>query len=257
MRFCLAENPLLPNRRLKELLELMRRCRALDSRTTYNKIPREAVLAATTIQLESGDILLGSPRDKTAAALAPAQKKNERVTWKAVIEPEADVPLPRVSPLALAAAMAHGLRASGGGGLVLALAEPGRKEPNFAQTLAYAQHARVPLLLAVADASRIRSRAGAAAKVQGAADMMSLSSVEALAHKLRVPFFPVDGEDAVAVYRVMQECTLRARNGEGPAILWGMMLNASTGKMKPAERPIARMEKYLSVRGLLPKSKAR
>jgi hypothetical protein len=243
----LAENPLLPNRRLKELLEMMRRCHALDRRAGNRPVAREALLAGTAIHLEDGDILLPAPGDKTSATLAPAQKSNPRVTWSAVIGPEKNVVFPKAPRLALAAAMAHGLRSSGSGGLVLAFADAKASEANLAQTLAYAQHARVPLLLAVADAGNGR----------GPANTLNLTAIEPIARKLQLPLFPVDGEDAVAVYRVMQECALRARNGEGPAILWGMMLVAATGKMKPAEKPLARMEKYLSVRGLLGKPKTR
>jgi hypothetical protein len=242
----LAENPLLPNRRLKELLELMRRCHALD-RKTPRHLAREALLAATAIHLESGDILSSISSDKTAASLAPAQNKNPRVTWSAIIEPEPNVALPKAPRLALCAAMANGLRSSGTGGIVLAMATAGAAEPALAETLAYAQHARVPLLIAVADATKGRART----------NTLDFATVTKLAKKLQLPLFPVDGEDAVAVYRVMQECTLRARNGEGPAILWGVMTASSSNKLSRSVQPIARMEKYLSVRGLLPTRKSR
>jgi len=231
----LAENPLLPNRRLKEMLELMRRCRKLDGGNG-----REAMLAATAIHLEEGDVLLAQAGDKAAAALEPKQKKNPRVTWDAVVEPDENVALPKVSRLALAAAMAHGLRASGGGGVVLALTQTGAKEDGLADALAYAQKARVPLLLAVSDATDGRAKKGS----------VQFNEIERLADKLSLPIFPVDGEDAVAVYRVMQECALRARNGEGPAILWCVMYAKSTGTMTRSQMPVARLEKYLAVRGI-------
>jgi len=236
----LPENPLLPNKRLKELLELMRRCQALDRRAPKH-LAREALLAATAIHLVAGDILSSESSDTTAAAIAPAQKDNPLVTWKAVVKPDDNVTLPKVSRLALSAAMAQGLRASGTGGIVLAQTTLSA-EPGWADALAYAQQARVPLLVAVADPTAGRDSRSPKA--------LSLSSISKVAKKLKLPVLPVDGEDAVAVYRVMQECTLRARLGEGPAVIWGILTPG--GKPGRTAQPIARMENYLSVRGLLP-----
>jgi len=239
----LPENPLLPNRRLKELLELMRRCHAIDRRNP-KQLNREALLAATAIHLEPGDILSSDAADKAVPFFAPEQKPNALVTWKAVVEPEDNVALPRVSRLALCAAMAQGLRASGTGGVVLDLATTTASEPGWADTLAYAQHARLPLLVAVADPT-----AGRAGRSPNA---LTLPAISKVAKKLKLPVLPVDGEDAVAVYRVMQECLLRARLGEGPAVIWGILTPQSKGaKLGRSAQPIARMEKYLAVRGLL------
>jgi hypothetical protein len=237
----LPENPLLPNRRLKELLELMRRCNTLDRRS--KRPAREALLAATAIHLQAGDLLSAEASDTTAVAIAPPQKTNPLVTWDAVIEPDTKVALPKVSRLALNAAMAQGLRASGTGGIVLALATTDTPEAGWADALTYAQRARVPLLLAVADTGR----------ASRAANALTFQAVTAFAKKLQLPVLPVDGEDAVAIYRVMQECTLRARLGEGPAVIWGILTpqNKNGGKLPRSAQPIVRMESYLSARGLL------
>jgi hypothetical protein len=239
----LPENPLLPNRRLKELLELMRRCHAIDRRNP-KQLPREALLAAAAIHLEAGDILSSDPTDTAAPFFAPEQKPNALVTWKAVVTPEDHVTLPRVSRLALCAAMAQGLRASGTGGVVLDITTTAVAESAWDETLTYAQHARLPLLLAVADPT-----GGRAGRRPNA---LSLPAISRVAKKLKLPVLPVDGEDAVAVYRVMQECLLRARLGEGPAVIWGILTPQSKGaKLSRSAQPIARMEKYLAVRGLL------
>ena len=237
----MPENPLLPNRRLKDLLELMQRCHALDRRSPKH-LAREALLAATAIHLLPGDLLSSVATDTTAGTLAPPAKDNPLVTWSAVVEPEKNIALPKVSRLALAAAMAQGLRSAGSGGIVLALANAASPEAGWAEALAYAQRARLPLLLAVTDPT-----AGRAGRSPNA---LTLPSVTKAAKKLKLPVMPVDGGDAVAVYRVMQECTLRARLGEGPAVIWGVLAaNPSRGR---SAQPIARMESYLAVRGLLP-----
>jgi hypothetical protein len=233
----LPENPLLPNRRLKQLLEMMQRAHALDRRHT-KFAAREALLAATAIHLESGDILSADPTDTTAATFAPAPKPNTLVTWSAVVEPESNPTLPKLSRLALSAAMAQGLRASGAGGIVLTLTSS--SDPAWPAALEYAHRALLPLIVAVADPTT-----GAASRNRTA---LTLPAVSKLAKKLKLPVIPVDGEDAVAVYRVMQECLLRARLGEGPAVIWGLLTPSTLAK----KSPIARMETYLAVRGLLP-----
>jgi hypothetical protein len=231
----LAENPLLPNRRLKELLELMRRSRKLDGGNG-----REAMLAATAIHLEEGDLLVGTASDKAATALAPKPKANPRVTWDSVLEPEDNVALPKLPRLTLAAAMAVGQRATGAGNIVLSFAAAGAKEEGFAEALTYAQKSLAPLLVSISDDTSGKTKKGT----------LSYSETLRLAKKLQVPLFPVDGEDAVAVYRVMQECTLRARNGEGPALLWCVMAQRAAGSMTRSQTPIARLEKYLAVRNI-------
>ena len=70
-----------------------------------------------------------------------------------------------------------------------------------------------------------------------------------LAKRVKLPVLTVDGEDAVAVYRVMQESVLRARLGGGPAVLWAVMTPAAeAAKMKRSSQPIARLEKYMAAR---------
>jgi hypothetical protein len=66
----LPENPLLPHRKLRELHALMLRCRELDRK---NKIAlpgaREALLSATAIHLQAGDLLCAQPGDTTPATI--------------------------------------------------------------------------------------------------------------------------------------------------------------------------------------------
>ena len=243
----MPENPLLPNRRLKELLELMRRAHALDLRS--KRPAREALVAATAIHLLPGDLLNSDAADLNAIAFAPAANPNVLAKGKAAVMPEANVALPRVSRLALCAAMAQGLRSAGTGGIVLAHINTASPEAGWADALEYAHRARLPLLVAVADPT-----AGRAGRTPTA---LSLASVSRLAKKLQLPVLPVDGEDAVAVYRVMQECTLRARLGEGPAVIWGILTPQNKQKLSRAMQPISRMEKYLAVRGLLPAKTSR
>jgi pyruvate dehydrogenase E1 component alpha subunit len=225
----LPENPLLPNRKLRELYALIERCRALDRRRPH-PTAREALLAATTLQLLPGDLLLAEAGDRTVAALAPKPKS-------VTPTPSATLPAPR---LPLAAAMAHGLQAAGAGGLVLAFAHAGASEPGWAGALEWAHEAKLPLLLACAD-----STGGASSNRASKDPPLNWLNMQRLAKKLHLPVFAVDGEDAVAVYRVMQESVLRARAGGGPAVFWAVL---SPQRPARADLPLARLRSYLAAR---------
>ena len=235
------ENPLLPHRRLKELHALMLRCHTLDRRKAGPA--REALLAAAAIQLRPGDLFFGEGVDATAEALAPPPKPNAFSTGKSAAEPIAGIRLPKASRLTLYAATALGLRIAGSDGVVMALATAGSTEPGWAAALEYAHHARLPLLLVCADSTGGRARGGTSA--------LSWQGVSKLARKLHLPVLSVDGEDAVAVYRVAQESVLRARVGDGPAVIWGV-LTPKGSKLSRSMQPLARMETYLAARGLFP-----
>jgi TPP-dependent pyruvate/acetoin dehydrogenase alpha subunit len=68
------------------------------------------------------------------------------------------------------------------------------------------------------------------------------------------PVIPVDGHDAVAVYRVAFECKTRAREGGGPSVI---MCSFSSVKEPGAKRrdPLRNMEEYLSAKGLFEKDR--
>lgn len=58
-----------------------------------------------------------------------------------------------------------------------------------------------------------------------------------------VPAFVVDGEDAVAVYRVAREAINRARSGRGPSLI-------EARKFETSEDPLRHLERYLEKHGL-------
>jgi pyruvate dehydrogenase E1 component alpha subunit len=70
------------------------------------------------------------------------------------------------------------------------------------------------------------------------------------------PAVPVDGDDAVAVYRVATEAMTHARRGSGPTLIeckpWSPSGAKSPGR-KTASDSIARMEEYLTRKGLFDK----
>ncbi len=63
------------------------------------------------------------------------------------------------------------------------------------------------------------------------------------------PVIPVDGNDAVAVYRVAYECATRARRGGGPsAIAYGFF--SANGNITKSQDPVINIERYLTSKGL-------
>lgn len=69
-----------------------------------------------------------------------------------------------------------------------------------------------------------------------------------------LPVLTVEGDDAVAVYRVAQEAIRRARQGRGPALIECLTtaaasLSAPGVAFSPSDDPIARLESYLQQRG--------
>jgi hypothetical protein len=209
----LPENPLLPHNKLKELYLLMLRCRELERKRAKSKTGAREALLAATSIHLLPGDLLCGSPDD-------------------------------------AIALARGLQAAGTDGVVLTYAHAKAAEPGWMNALSWSQEAGLPLILVCADAT-----GWAGSKVAGKRSWNQLTwgAVSKLSKKTRIPILAVDGEDAVAVYRCMQESVIRARNGGGPAILWAVM--TPTAKTLPRGRqPLARLESYLKVRNIkLPK----
>jgi TPP-dependent pyruvate/acetoin dehydrogenase alpha subunit len=235
----LPENPLLPHRKLRELHALMLHTRKL-ARKQKNSLAREALLAATTMQLLPGDLLSARPNDITAAHLAPAGKKLATTATRPTTGTLPPVPnLPARLPLCAAAA--RGLQAAATGALVLAFTQAATDEPGWLAALEWAQQAHLPLIFVCADPTTTRPRPHTRKST------LDFASITRLAARTKLAILTVDGEDAVAVYRVMQESVMRARLGGGPAVIWAIMPSA-TARPTRSTQPIARMEQYLAAR---------
>lgn len=231
----MPENPLLPNRKLRELHTLITSCRDLDRRHPGTPA-REALLAATAMQLLPGDVLLAEPGDRTAASLTPAGKSGAKPRR---------APSP-IAPMALAASMAAGLQAAATEdthpGLVLAYARAGAVEPGWADALEWAHRSALPLLLCCADATGGTLPPATSSERNSA---LTWPVITRFSGKIGLPVLAVDGEDAVAVYRVMQESIIRARAGGGAAILWAVL---SPQRPVRSQSPLARLESYMAAR---------
>lgn len=224
----MADNPLLPQQRLRELHAQMQRIRTMDRRRT--SAAREALLAATLIHLSAGDLVSGAADDRTLAELAPKSSAGETAH---------DVPQSLRIPLCAGAA--RGMQTAGTDRLAVAFLEAGAPENGWEDALRWAHRDRLPLLLIVADkGTNARHR-----RSPRTAQPLIWPELTKLGRSLHLPHFPVDGEDAVAVYRVMQETSARARSGGGPSVLWAML---SAQRLSPRQQPLKRLEAYMAAR---------
>ena len=59
----------------------------------------------------------------------------------------------------------------------------------------------------------------------------------------------MDGADAIGLYRVMQESLLRARAGEGPALIECIRFEVEGAKRVEPEDPVERLESLMLAKG--------
>jgi hypothetical protein len=226
----LADNPLLPQNRLRELHALIGRVRAMDRRRGAGA--REALVAATTIHLSAGDLVSGGAGDRTLLEIAPKSAAGEEAH---------DVPANLRLPLCAGAA--RGMQTAGTDRVAVCFAEAGTPETGWGDALRWAHRDRLPLLLVVADDGTRANRRGSARN----GPALSWAELTKLARGMHLPHFPVDGEDAVAVYRVVQETAARARSGGGPSVIWAML---SAERLTPRHQPLRRLEQYMAARAI-------
>jgi TPP-dependent pyruvate/acetoin dehydrogenase alpha subunit len=227
----LADNPLLPQDRLRELHALMQRIRTMDRRRT--SVAREALLAAALSHLSAGDLVSAAADDRTLGALAPKSAAGETAH---------DVPQSLRIPLCAGAA--RGMQTAGTDRLAVAFLDAGAQESGWEDALRWAHRDRLPFLLIVADNGRSAGRRRSNNSSRRATSLL-WPELTKLGRSLHLPHFPVDGEDAVAVYRVMQETSARARSGGGPSVLWAML---SAERLSPRQQPLKRLEAYMAAR---------
>ena len=251
----MPENPLLPHAELRALLARTKRCAILESAVapkagvrpargiTARHTGREAVLAATTLQLGTGDLWITEPGDLIAAELSPADPAKALQT--AILPSEFSK---GTSRLLLATAMAAALKEAGTDRVALVLFQTRAADPAWQAALTWSQERLLPLLLVCTDASGPMAFTKTR---QSSPTLFQWSNVSLLAGKQKLPVLTVDGEDAVAMYRTAQEAILRARSGGGPAVLWAALPTPAvlTARSR-TQRPVNRLAQYLRTRGI-------
>lgn len=134
---------------------------------------------------------------------------------------------------AIATGLAIGLEQHQPGSLVIHFTRAHRLDPeSFRQTLREAARHHAPILYVLLPAPAASSTI----------DWSARAILE------NVPCIPADAHDAVALYRVAQETTLRARNQGGPSLIDCKQVLLARGD----SNPVARMEAHLRRKGIAP-----
>ncbi len=232
----MPENPLLPNRKLQQLYATMLRAR--DSSPGRGK-GLEALFATLAQQLEAGDAVVPMSHNSELEQLLRPAKSSP--AGAAVVPASAN-------PLAFATGFAAAAKLAAHSRLVVVLLDTAKSEPAFAGLLDHAQRQRLPLVIICPEVS-----GRAAAK----AEALTWTSLQPVVKKLRFPILTVDGGDAVAMYRAMQESVLRARQGDGPALLW-CLFPKPAGRGGHEGAPLSRLQRYMAARKIsLPRTSAK
>lgn len=240
------ENPLIPNARLKQIYLAMVRARmfarALPARRRGGWTPGlEACVVSTSVDLGPGDLVSNAFGGEVVEFLRRV-KPTKR--GGVVAECGAARVLPAVTGTAerlwaavgAAAALKAAGQATGQAGVVVAYVLPGEASAAlWRKVLGFAAEQVLPIFFVVLPGAR-------GAKV---------GSVCALAHECKVPGIPVDGEDAVAIYRVAQESIGRGRIGGGAVVMECVPFVVSGAKK--SDDAVAGMERYLLQRGVVTK----
>jgi TPP-dependent pyruvate/acetoin dehydrogenase alpha subunit len=261
------ENPLIPNKKLRQMFVAMTEMRLLDEhiagvqrgikarRRLSSTKGQEACRVSTAIDLEAGDLvsdaqtgvameLLGGARtdallqhvvkfgteqapEAARKGVAEAQDAARQLPW---IEDAGD----RLQ-MAMGAALAFKtLRQAN---LVLAYVRPAESSNGlWRKVLPLASALELPVIFV------ILPEASGKKKVDGA------GSARERAREYGVPGIPVDASDAVALYRVAQEAIGRTRGGGGPVLVECVAYRLKKERKTSVADPLVQMKEFLAGR---------
>ncbi len=246
------ENPLIPNARLKQIYLAMVRARLLGRALPAKRrgdwaAGMEACVVSTSVGLGPqdfvSDAVAGGVMDflrggRLASVLSVEASGRGGVS----ADCGAALRLPAVAGgaerLWTVVGVASALKAAAKSGVVVAYVRPGEVSAVvWRRVLGFAAQEKLPILFAVMPPARGDARRPGAAC--------------AVAHDCGVPGIAVDGDDAVAIYRVAQESIGRGRIGDGAVVMECVPFVVSGTKNKPANDGVAGMERYMLRRGVV------
>lgn len=245
------ENPLVPNKRLREIYETMAEARTLDEFATraaakakirfHSTRGEEACRVSTAIGLGEGDLISDSHigivmnliSGNNASSLLQRlngilsgekrrQRKHPRAS--ATLLPWTNDTAAR---LAMGLGAAAAIKSSGRSNLVIAYVNARElADADWQRVLRLAAELELPIIFVVLPGKGNRNLLCAKAQACG------------------LPGFPVDASDAVAIYRVAQESIGRAR-GDGGPILIECLAHRAPAKSAVQNDPLAQLHSFL------------
>lgn len=246
---------------LRRLYAAMLKCRMVEghiARVVHRRhlpkdyvpaIGREATEVGATLDLGADDVIAPARRSLVAhivrgvslaeifQGLLQARQPTEANKGGLKILP---APRTLAAQLAMASGMAFANRMLGKEAAVIALAGYAG-DKSLQPVLEYASANRLPVVFVLETQARVGTRLDEGLMRMGSAAQM--------------PGLVVDGNDAIAVYRVAHEAIKRARQGYGPALIEcrrerGHSRRAANGRSNSAADPLTFMEQFLEAQGL-------
>jgi len=219
----------------------MLQCRMLAQKTgRKSSLGKEACITAAVIGLQSADVLLPAHGDLLAALvkgmplrslLRPASKKSARKKIPALAKQSFAnnvilTAFSNATQLKLASGIAISKKLNKTGTVVMVFVDDANTLLHDARkTLRFIGEHDLPLILVLLPTQR------------------KPGNIWAQTKSINIPGIPVDGNDAVAVYRVAQEAIARARSGGGPTLI-------ECASLQPEVDGLKQMEKLLRGKGL-------
>lgn len=257
------ENPLMPDERLRQMYTAMVQMRMLEEHLAGERKSagargtirgEEAARASTVLSLESGDLLsdcaqsagmdlllgvkLSELKRRNGAgarkAGGPELGESDRESYPRRL-PQAGDP---VEQLQISLGVAVALKAQRNGRVLLVFARAGEaKSSVWEKTLGVAGSRELPVIFVVLPEPR-------------GGPSRALGELSGRSRAAGVAGFAVDGSDAIALYRVMQESLLRARSDGGSVLIECIPFHLKTAGRRRAQDPVERLRELLLAKGV-------
>jgi TPP-dependent pyruvate/acetoin dehydrogenase alpha subunit len=258
----MQENPLIPNKKLRQMFVAMAEMRALDEhivemqrgikarRRLNSTRGQEACRVSTAIDLEAGDLvsdmgvamalLAGARLDSVLLHVAKSASETERQQFAAAGDGARQLPwiddVGERLRMAMGAALAF--KALKQTNIVVAYVRHGETSKGlWQQVLPLAAELELPVIFVVLPAG-----SGKKKKRDGVDD------ISAKARSCGVPGIAVDASDAVALYRVAQESIGRTRGGGGPVLVECVIYRLKKEHKVSLVDPLVQMRSFLTGR---------
>lgn len=257
------ENPLMPDERLRQMYTAMVQMRLLEEHLAGARKSaggrgtirgEEAARASTVLSLGSGDLLSdcteSAGMDLLLGVKLSELKRRDGAKPKKGGGPEVGESdaesYPRRLPqagdageqLQISLGVGAALKAQGKGRVLLVFTRAGEaKSSQWEKTLGVAGSRELPVIFVVLPEPRLGASRGS-------------GQLSGRSRGWGVPGFPVDGSDAIALYRVMQESLLRARADGGPVLIECIPFHLTGGSRPRPQDPIERLRDLLLAKGV-------
>jgi len=234
-------SPLISNEKLHAIYAAMLKCRMLTGQNRKLGAGREASIVGTILALCPHDSVSPAAGELTPYLVkgVPLRTILARLNSESDVLPARDTVRRVIAPGAdFTAQMISALR----------VARLNRKAKNSSAVAIFCECAQI-----ARGAGLQFLRSAAAERLPVLFVCHAKASKKAFAPKAQdygLPGFAVDGEDAVAVYRVASEATAHARRGNGPTLIECRPWPAGGQKKTGTGNALRNMETYLSRKGL-------